>query len=109
MEYTRRFEIVGGREMTLGFQGDLGSGKTRSIPADPENPYHVQMMTEVAAGTSTLFDMDVTHIPDYAELRLKAYGPIQDQLDMIYWDGENGTTIWRDHIASVKAAHPKPA
>ena len=38
-----------------------------------------------------------------------AYGPIQDQLDMIYWDQVNTTTVWRDHVAAVKAAHPKPA
>jgi len=27
---------------------------------------------------------------------------------MQYWDSVNGTTTWADHIAAVKAAHPKP-
>jgi len=27
---------------------------------------------------------------------------------MIYWDGVNGTTLWDDHIAEVKANNPKP-
>ena len=25
-----------------------------------------------------------------------------------YWDGVNGTTLWDDHIAEVKANNPKP-
>ena len=49
-----------------------------------------------------------------AELELQqqrkiAYGSIADQLDMMYWDGVNGTTVWADHIAQVKADNPKPA
>ena len=36
------------------------------------------------------------------------YGPIEDQLDMQYWDKVNGTTTWVDHVAGVKAKHPKP-
>jgi hypothetical protein len=40
--------------------------------------------------------------------RDRDYGSIQDQLDMIYWDGVNDTTVWTDHVAAVKAAHPKP-
>ena len=39
--------------------------------------------------------------------RYDGYGPIADQLDMMYWDQVNGTTTFRDHIAAVKAAHPK--
>ena len=44
----------------------------------------------------------------YKHDRRAAYGPVEDQLDMIYWDQVNGTTVWRDHVAAVKAAHPKP-
>ena len=40
--------------------------------------------------------------------RVVAYGSVGNQLDMIYWDGKNGTTVWADHIATVKAANPKP-
>jgi len=36
------------------------------------------------------------------------YGPIGDQLDMIYWDQVNGTTTFKDHVAAVKADNPKP-
>jgi len=45
----------------------------------------------------------------YKTARLEAYGSVQDQLDMQYWDGVNGTTLWADHIAQVKADNPKPA
>ena len=44
----------------------------------------------------------------YIQARSEAYGSVQDQLDMQYWDGVNGTTLWADHIAQVKADNPKP-
>jgi hypothetical protein len=44
----------------------------------------------------------------YIQARQEAYGSIADQLDMQYWDSVNGTTIWADHIAQVKADNPKP-
>ena len=44
----------------------------------------------------------------YARNRAAAYPSIGDQLDMIYWDSVNDTTTWKDAIAAVKAAHPKP-
>ena len=40
--------------------------------------------------------------------RSKSYPAIAEQLDMIYWDGVNGTTLWDDHIAEVKEDNPKP-
>ena len=36
------------------------------------------------------------------------YASIGDQLDMQYKDAVNGTTIWKDHVAAVKAKYPKP-
>jgi len=44
----------------------------------------------------------------YKVARQSAYSSIQDQLDMMYWDGVNGTTTWADHIAQVKSDNPKP-
>jgi len=44
----------------------------------------------------------------YQRNRAIAYASIQDQLDMMYWDGVNGTTTWQNHIAEVKANNPKP-
>jgi len=45
----------------------------------------------------------------YIQARQEAYGSIAEQLDMMYWDGVNGTSTWADHIAQVKADNPKPA
>jgi len=36
------------------------------------------------------------------------YLPLNQQLDMQYWDSVNGTTTWKDHVAAVKAKYPKP-
>ena len=44
----------------------------------------------------------------YIRARQEAYGSVQDQLDMQYWDAVNGTTTWKDHIAKVKSDNPKP-
>ena len=44
----------------------------------------------------------------FISTRKSAYPTIADQLDMQYWDAQNGTTTWADAIAAVKAAHPKP-
>jgi hypothetical protein len=46
--------------------------------------------------------------PTYDQLRQVGYGSLGDQLDMIYWDNVNGTSVWQDHIAAVKAEFPKP-
>ena len=40
--------------------------------------------------------------------RRTAYGDIGAQLDMQYHDNVDGTTTWKDHVAKVKADHPKP-
>ena len=37
------------------------------------------------------------------------YLPVEEQLDMQYWDLVNGTTTWKDHVAAVKAKYPKPS
>ena len=45
---------------------------------------------------------------EYSRNRATAYASTGDQLDMQYWDSVNGTTTWKDHVASVKAQFPKP-
>jgi hypothetical protein len=44
---------------------------------------------------------------DYAAQRKQAYPTIEEQLDMQYHDSVNGTTTWKDFIASVKSSIPK--
>lgn len=44
----------------------------------------------------------------YKDKRKLEYPDMQDQLDMLYHDLKNGTTIWRDLIDSIKKKYPKP-
>jgi len=41
------------------------------------------------------------------ENRIREYGEIGSQLDMIYWDKVNGTNTWEEHITSIKEKYPK--
>ena len=41
--------------------------------------------------------------------REEAYGPVWEQMDMMYRDALNGTTEWKDHVANVKASTTKPS
>lgn len=43
----------------------------------------------------------------YAEKRLAEYPSMSDQLDMLYWDKVNGTNVWQETIAEIKAKYPK--
>jgi hypothetical protein len=64
------------------------------------------------AGNIVVYDKDVVQAyidaNAYKDQRATAYPTIQEQLDMQYWDGVNGTTIWADTVASVKSENPKP-
>ena len=42
-----------------------------------------------------------------AQKRRVEYGDLGEQLDMQYRDLINDTTIWKDHVAAVKADNPK--
>ena len=45
----------------------------------------------------------------YKIARQEAYPSIADQLDMLYWDKVNDTTIWKDTITEIKSDNPKPS
>ncbi len=45
---------------------------------------------------------------NYQFLRKVEYPTIQEQLDMLFWDMENGGTTWRDTIRNIKNKYPKP-
>lgn len=46
----------------------------------------------------------------YVQRRARAFAskPMEEQLDMQYWDAVNGTALWLDWVAGVKAQYPKP-
>ncbi len=43
----------------------------------------------------------------YRQNRELAYPPLAEQLDMIYHDMVNHTTVWKDFISSIKKQYPK--
>lgn len=58
--------------------------------------------------TETAVDKDADDLAtDVSAARVSGYGLVRDQLDEIYWDNVNSTTIWKDKIAAVKKANPK--
>lgn len=81
--------------------GNLG------IPSDPANTDYQRFIQDVAEqGIQIVTGPDI-HEPDYRTLRQAAYPSLQDQQDMQYWDGVNGTTVWQDTIASIKTKYLK--
>ena len=62
--------------------------------------------TKVAAARKAIDDAAAAI--KYKSDRAAAFASVGDQLDMQYWDKKNGTTTWVDHVAKVKADHPKP-
>ena len=77
-----------------------------SIPVANDNPDYIQFLDDIA------YERDVVEGPDvvtasYVELRIAAYPSMAEQLDMQYWDAQNGTTTWADAIQAVKTANPK--
>jgi|TARA_Y100000310_G_scaffold47139_1_gene43717 hypothetical protein len=44
---------------------------------------------------------------EYQRKRKEEYPPIEDQLDMIFWDKKNGTTEWEDSVQVIKDKYPK--
>ena len=92
-----------------------------TVVATPEiedaKPMYKQVNNERLEFTDADYDQAIIDLANskfdqqengYKTARQEAYGSIQDQLDMQYWDGVNGTTTWADHVAQVKADNPKP-
>ena len=43
----------------------------------------------------------------YRRLRKEEHIPLDEQLDMLYWDKKNGTNNWEVYVDEIKAKHPK--
>ncbi len=73
---------------------------------------HATKKAAVAAERQAEIDADTALRATYGWKRqfddTTSYASIGDQLDQQYKDALNGTTTWKDGIAAVKAAHPKP-
>jgi len=95
---------------------ELTTEATAEIEA--AKPMYKQVNNERLEFSSADYDQAITDLANskwdtqqfgYVQARVEAYGSVQDQLDMQYWDGVNGTTTWADHIAQVKSDNPKPS
>jgi hypothetical protein len=90
------------RSLTTGASFTVIGDEINWFSPDITQPTQAEIETEVAR-------LEAEHAAtQYQRDRAESYASIADQLDMQYWDSVNGTTIWADHIAAVKAAHPKP-
>lgn len=95
---------------------ELTTEATAEIEA--AKPMYKQVNNERLEFSSADYDQAITDLANskwdtqqfgYVQARVEAYGSVQDQLDMQYWDGVNSTTTWADHIAQVKSDNPKPS
>jgi hypothetical protein len=78
-----------------------------SIPQSPANRDYQQFIQDVAEqGLSIVEGPDIIE-PDYATLRQQEYPSREEQLDMMYWDKVNETTVWEDTIQAIKDKYPK--
>ena len=79
-----------------------------NIPNDPANSDYAAYLEWVEEGNTP--DAYVAPEKSWQEKRQAniaggGYGAVTEQLEII---GEQGMTVFQDHIAAVKAAHPKP-
>ena len=77
------------------------------IPCVEGNIDYQQFIQDVAEqGIEIVEGPDIIE-PDYATLRQQEYPSREEQLDMMYWDKVNGTTVWEDTIQAIKDKYPK--
>jgi hypothetical protein len=95
---------------------ELTTEATAEIEA--AKPLYKQVNNERLEFSQADYDQAITDLANskwneqqfgYIQARQEAYGSVQDQLDMMYWDKVNGTELWKEHVDTVKADNPKPA
>jgi hypothetical protein len=75
-------------------------------PAEGNMDYQKFVKDIKEKGLSIVEGYDIVS-DSYIELRQKEYPSIQDQMDMQFWDKENGTSHWKDTIQTIKNKYPK--
>lgn len=65
-----------------------------------------QLEIELALTQSNVDISKQINLP-YGIKRQNEYPPIQEQLDMLYWDMINNTNQWKDKITEIKEKYPK--
>ena len=78
------------------------------IPVSEGNLDYQQFKKDVVGiGITCVEGYDVVTTTAYDVARAAEYPSLEEQQDMQYWDAVNGTTIWKDKIAEIKAKYPK--
>ena len=77
------------------------------IPIVDDNTSYQQFIQDVAEQGIEIVEGPNIVEPDYATLRSQEYPSREEQLDMMYWDKVNGTTVWEDTIQGIKDLYPK--
>tara|TARA_B100000029_G_scaffold512075_1_gene607781 strand:- start:2070 stop:2495 length:426 start_codon:yes stop_codon:yes gene_type:complete len=85
------------------YEGADANHKWCEVPDD--TTYEHSMINGVVVHRSDNEDLREDAVVE----RIIAYGNVGEQLDMQYRDAVNGTTEWKDHVASVKAGTTKPS
>ena len=79
-------------------------GEPISFSVDLNNRHYVEIVEQ-----GIVIAPYVEPTSSWIDSRIAAYGSVGSQLDIMYWDGVNSTTVWADHIAKVKSDYPKPS
>jgi|TARA_R110000787_G_scaffold47504_1_gene114889 hypothetical protein len=93
------------------FTDSDGAPAIRGIPINPDNSDYVKLAARIEAEDPTLNIVDPPTVAVRWDNGRKAkvgdggYGAITEQLEIL---GEQGIDAYQQHIAAVKAAHPKP-
>ena len=72
-----------------------------------ESEFYQKFIQDVAENGIEIVEGPDIIEPDYATLRQQEYPSREEQLDMMYWDKVNGTTVWEDTIQGIKDLYPK--
>lgn len=88
---------------------NLYNGKDYELYNDDseENRIFEWITTEVEKPTDEEMKVWYDEWENLEYQRLRKYPPIEEQLDMLYWDRMNGTERWIQAIKKVKDKHPK--
>ncbi len=92
------------------FTDSDGAPAIRGIPINPDNPDYVKLAARIEAEDPTLNIVDPPTVAISWVNKRKAkvgdggYGSFSEQLEIL---GEQGIDAYQQHIADVKAAHPK--
>ena len=76
----------------------LGAAYPNIDVYDPQNDRYL----DIEGNPVTIDDAKV----EKYESRLRNFPLIEEQLDMLYWDQVNGTTVWKDTITKIKSDFP---